>query len=98
MINGKGRLQRLNRAVRGPGQARDDWEILRDLLQAIRAATAFTRSRMSFAMSERIPELRADVEPDQRSRRAGYGPIDRPIPGEPAREKCARREKEKHPQ
>ena len=35
MINGKGRLQRLNRAVRPPGQARDDWEILRDLLQAL---------------------------------------------------------------
>jgi NADH-quinone oxidoreductase subunit G len=35
MINGKGRLQRLNRAVRSPGNARDDWEILRDLLQAI---------------------------------------------------------------
>jgi NADH-quinone oxidoreductase subunit G len=34
MINGKGRLQRLNRAVRGPGEARDDWEILRDLIQA----------------------------------------------------------------
>jgi NADH-quinone oxidoreductase subunit G len=35
MINGKGRLQRLNRAVRPPGNARDDWEILRDLLQAL---------------------------------------------------------------
>ena len=35
MINGNGRLQRLNRAVRPPGNARDDWEILRDLLQAI---------------------------------------------------------------
>src|SRR5437870_11615100 len=34
MINGEGRLQRLNRAVRPPGQARDDWEILRDLIQA----------------------------------------------------------------
>ncbi len=34
MINGDGRLQRLNRAARGPGQARDDWEILRDLIQA----------------------------------------------------------------
>ena len=34
MINGKGRLQRFNRAVRGPGEARDDWEILRDLIQA----------------------------------------------------------------
>jgi len=35
MINGKGRLQRLNRAVRPPGNARHDWEILRDLLQAL---------------------------------------------------------------
>jgi len=35
MINGRGRLQRLNRAVRPPGSARDDWEILRDLLQAV---------------------------------------------------------------
>jgi len=35
MVNGKGRLQRLNHAVRPPGNARDDWEILRDLLQAI---------------------------------------------------------------
>ena len=35
MINGEGRLQRLNRAVRPPGNARDDWEILRDLLQAV---------------------------------------------------------------
>jgi len=33
MINVKGRLQRLNRAVGSPGQARDDWEILRDLIQ-----------------------------------------------------------------
>ena len=35
MINGKGRLQRLNRAVSAPGEARDDWEILRDLIQAV---------------------------------------------------------------
>jgi NADH-quinone oxidoreductase subunit G len=35
MVNGKGRLQRLNRAIRPPGNARDDWEILRDLLQEI---------------------------------------------------------------
>jgi NADH-quinone oxidoreductase subunit G len=35
MINVKGRLQRLNKAVNAPGQARDDWEILRDLIQAI---------------------------------------------------------------
>ncbi len=35
MINIHGRLQRLNRAVQAPGQARDDWEILRDLIQAV---------------------------------------------------------------
>jgi NADH-quinone oxidoreductase subunit G len=35
MINLKGRLQRLNRAVTAPGEARDDWEILRDLIQAV---------------------------------------------------------------
>jgi NADH-quinone oxidoreductase subunit G len=35
MINRTGRLQRLNRAVNGPGEARDDWEILRDLIHAL---------------------------------------------------------------
>jgi NADH-quinone oxidoreductase subunit G len=35
MINLKGRLQRLNRAVSAPGEARDDWEILRDLVRAV---------------------------------------------------------------
>jgi NADH-quinone oxidoreductase subunit G len=31
MISGGGRLQRLNRAIRPPGEAREDWEVLRDL-------------------------------------------------------------------
>lgn len=35
MINLKGRLQRLNQAIPSPGKARDDWEILRDLIQAV---------------------------------------------------------------
>jgi NADH-quinone oxidoreductase subunit G len=35
MVNLSGRLQRLNRAVEPPGQAHDDWEILRDLILAI---------------------------------------------------------------
>ena len=35
MINIKGRLQRLNQAISSPGKARDDWEILQDLLQAV---------------------------------------------------------------
>ena len=35
MINVKGRLQRLNRAIVAPGDTRDDWEILRDLILAL---------------------------------------------------------------
>jgi NADH-quinone oxidoreductase subunit G len=35
MINKNGRLQRLNRAIQPPGEARDDWEILRDLITAL---------------------------------------------------------------
>jgi NADH-quinone oxidoreductase subunit G len=35
MVNLKGRLQRLNKAVNAPGAARDDWEILRDLILAV---------------------------------------------------------------
>jgi NADH-quinone oxidoreductase subunit G len=35
MINIKGRIQRLNQAIQPPGQARDDWEVLRDLVQAV---------------------------------------------------------------
>jgi len=58
MINGKGRLQRLNRAVRGPGQARDDWEILRDLIQALSGGDGiFTIEDVFRQMSEATPEL-----------------------------------------
>ncbi len=35
MINVTGRLQRLNKAVNAPGNARDTWEILRDLVVAL---------------------------------------------------------------
>jgi NADH-quinone oxidoreductase subunit G len=35
MINAKGRLQRLNRAIQSPGKAHEDWEILRDLVQQL---------------------------------------------------------------
>ncbi len=38
MINLTGRLQRLNQAVSAPGEARDDWEILRDLTAALSSA------------------------------------------------------------
>ncbi|MCX6858297.1 MAG: molybdopterin-dependent oxidoreductase, partial [Verrucomicrobia bacterium] len=35
MINATGRLQRLNKAVNAPGNARDTWEILRDIIVAV---------------------------------------------------------------
>jgi NADH-quinone oxidoreductase subunit G len=35
MVNLTGRLQRLNRAVEPPASAKDDWEILRDLIHAL---------------------------------------------------------------
>jgi len=58
MINGKGRLQRLNRAVRGPGNARDDWEILRDLLQELGGSNGiYSIDDVFRQMSESVPEL-----------------------------------------
>ena len=58
MINGKGRLQRLNRAVRGPGQARDDWEILRDLIQVYSGRNGIYSIEDVFReMSEAVPAL-----------------------------------------
>lgn len=35
MINVTGRLQRLNQAVQPPGQVMENWEVLRDLIQAL---------------------------------------------------------------
>jgi len=58
MINGKGRLQRLNRATRPPGNARDDWEILRDLLQAIGGGDSLHSIEDVFRrISESIPHF-----------------------------------------
>ncbi len=58
MINGDGRLQRLNRAVRPPGQARDDWEILRDLHQAITGSNGIYSIEDVFRqMSEVVPQF-----------------------------------------
>jgi NADH-quinone oxidoreductase subunit G len=58
MINGDGRLQRLNRAVRAPGQARDDWEILRDLIQACSGPNSIYSIEDVFRrMAEAIPQL-----------------------------------------
>ena len=58
MINRNGRLQRLNRAVRAPGQARDDWEILRDLLQAIGASNGLYSIEDVFRqMADSVPRF-----------------------------------------
>jgi NADH-quinone oxidoreductase subunit G len=58
MVNGDGRLQRLNRAVRAPGQARDDWEILRDLIQACAGTNGIGSIDDVFRqMSETVPHL-----------------------------------------
>jgi len=58
MINGKGRLQRLNRAVRPPGNARDDWEILRDLLQVIGGGDSLPSIEDVFRrISETVPQF-----------------------------------------
>src|SRR5213595_1867520 len=58
MVNGKGRLQRLNRAVRPPGNACDDWEILRDLLQAIGGGDSLLSIDDVFRrISETVPQF-----------------------------------------
>jgi len=51
-------LQRLNRAVRPPGNARDDWEILRDLLQAIGGGDSVSSIEDVFRrLSETVPQF-----------------------------------------
>jgi NADH dehydrogenase/NADH:ubiquinone oxidoreductase subunit G len=56
MINIKGRLQRLNKAVDAPSGARDDWEILRDLAIASGATLAMHSIEDVFrAMSQDTP-------------------------------------------
>ncbi len=58
MINVKGRLQRLNRAVSSPGMARDDWEILRDLIQAVGGSNGiFTIEEVFKQMAAETPAL-----------------------------------------
>jgi NADH-quinone oxidoreductase subunit G len=51
-------LQRLNRAVRPPGNARDDWEILRDLLQVVGGGDSIVSIDDVFRrISETIPQF-----------------------------------------
>ncbi|MEX1111251.1 MAG: molybdopterin-dependent oxidoreductase, partial [Chthoniobacterales bacterium] len=55
MVNVKGRIQRLNRATQPPGQARDDWEILSDLLRALGADAPQTLEGIFKEMSTAVP-------------------------------------------
>lgn len=55
MINIKNRLQRLNQAVRPPGEARDDWEIFRDLLMAISGANGI------YAIEDVFRQIAAEI-------------------------------------
>jgi NADH-quinone oxidoreductase subunit G len=55
MVNAKGRIQRLNRATQPPGQARDDWEILSDLLRALGAEAPPTLDGIFKEMSAAVP-------------------------------------------
>ncbi len=101
MINGKGRLQRLNRAVRGPGQARDDWEILRDLLQVMTGANGiYTIEDVFRQMSAAVPEFAGLSLSKIGDLGVQVLNLDRSpdAPGEPSQEKVREREREKHPQ
>jgi NADH-quinone oxidoreductase subunit G len=58
MINGAGRLQRLNRAVAPPGQAMDDWEILVQLKDALGGGNGLHTIEDVFkAMAAATPEF-----------------------------------------
>ncbi len=58
MINLKGRLQRLNKAVPAPGDAHDDWEILRDLILAVSGSNGLHSIEDVFkAMSAEVQEF-----------------------------------------
>jgi NADH-quinone oxidoreductase subunit G len=57
MINVNGRLQRLNRALKAPGQARDDWEILAELLHALGTESASSIEDLFKQMAAATPAL-----------------------------------------
>ena len=58
MINLKGRLQRLNKVVPAPGDAHDDWEILRDLILAVSGSNGLHSIEEVFkAMSAEVQEF-----------------------------------------
>jgi len=58
MVNLSGRLQRLNRAVEPPAMARDDWEVLRDLIAELSGEKSAV-----FMIEELFKSLAASVPP-----------------------------------
>ena len=57
MVNITGCVQRLNRAVKAPGEARDDWEILSDLLKALGSENASSIEDLFKQMAAATPAL-----------------------------------------
>ena len=57
MVNVTGRIQRLNRALKAPGEARDDWEILSDLLKALGTESASSIEDLFKQMAAATPAL-----------------------------------------
>ena len=57
MVNVNGRLQRLNRALTAPGHARDDWEILSDMLKGLGADGASSLEDLFKQMATETPAL-----------------------------------------
>jgi NADH-quinone oxidoreductase subunit G len=56
MVNIRGRLQRLNKAVEAPGEAREDWEIFRDLAGGTGSSLALSSIEDVFrAMAQDTP-------------------------------------------
>lgn len=57
MVNINGRLQRLNRALSAPGEARDDWETLSDLIKALGGEGASSLEDLFKQMASETPAL-----------------------------------------
>ena len=57
MVNVNGRLQRLNRALSAPGEARDDWETLSDLIKALGGEGASSLEDLFKQMAAETPAL-----------------------------------------
>jgi NADH-quinone oxidoreductase subunit G len=59
MVNATGRIQRLNAAVASPGMARDDWEVLRDLILAVSGQNGlYSIDDVFRALAAEIPQFK----------------------------------------